>query len=242
MNNGRYTIKEAAEFLQVSADTLRRYDEAEILKSQRSGIAGHRYYSPYDLEQYLSVNCAQLAKKWVQRKSGRRPSDFFYCPDSSVFQSRLYKLQAALERSGEGPSTYSLLLAIVGEIGDNSFGHNLGNWPDVSGIFFGYDLKRRTIVLADRGQGVLKTLQRVQPDLADDQAALQTAFTVIISGRSPESRGNGLKYTRRIIREMNWELSFKSGSAELLLAKNATDFVLKKSQPPFHGCLALIRF
>jgi hypothetical protein len=41
---------------------------------------------------------------------------------------------------------------------------------------------------------------------------------------------------------MNWELSFKSGSAELLLAKNATDFVLKKSQPPFHGCLALIRF
>lgn len=242
MNKGLYTIKEAADFLQVSVYTLRRWDKEGGLRSHRVGVKGHRYYHPHDLEKYLMDNCVLLARKWIRRKSSSRPSDFFYCPDSSVFQSRLYKLQSALERSKEPADISSLLLAVVGEIGDNSYGHNLGNWPDVSGIFFGYNLERRIIVLADRGQGILKTLKRVKPDLVDDSAALNTAFTVIISGRAPESRGNGLKYTRRIIQERGWELSFKSGKAELIIEKNKTGFLLKKNQPSWRGCLAIIKF
>ena len=48
-------------------------------------------------------------------------------------------------------------VAVAGEIGNNSFDHNLGNWADMIGIFFYYDEKTHTIILADRGQGVLVT-------------------------------------------------------------------------------------
>ena len=37
------------------------------------------------------------------------------------------------------------------------------------------------------------------PGLSDDQAALDMAFEQYVSGRSPERRGNGLKYVRRSI-------------------------------------------
>jgi len=45
----------------------------------------------------------------------------------------------------------SLIVAITGEIGNNSFDHNLGKWPDEPGVFFGYDIAKGTVVLADRG-------------------------------------------------------------------------------------------
>ena len=43
---------------------------------------------------------------------------------------------------------YSLITLVTGEIGDNSFAHNIGKWPDTAGIFFGYDLEKRVIVLS----------------------------------------------------------------------------------------------
>ena len=78
--------------------------------------------------------------------------------------------------------------------------------------------------MADRGQGVQKTLKRVRPQIADDEEALKIAFTEIVSGRAPESRGNGLKFVRKIITEVAKlapiKLSFQSGSAVLTLSHN----------------------
>ncbi len=87
------------------------------------------------------------------------------------------------------PELFSLLVSVAGEIGNNSFDHNLGLWPDTPGVFFGYDLNKKQIVLADRGVGVLKTLKRVRPGLARDADALEVAFTEVISGRAPERQG-----------------------------------------------------
>jgi len=39
----------------------------------------------------------------------------------------------------------------------------------------------------------------VDPSIPDEQAALITAFEKTLSGRSPENRGNGLKFVRNII-------------------------------------------
>ncbi len=94
---------------------------------------------------------------------------------------------------------FSLLTSVSGEIGNNSYDHNLGQWPDMSGIFFGYDLNKKQIVLADRGLGILQTLKRVRVELKDHESALKVAFTEIISGRKPEARGNGLKYVKNVI-------------------------------------------
>jgi len=35
------------------------------------------------------------------------------------------------------------------------------------------------------------------PELSTDEEAVRTAFTKVVSGRAPESRGNGLKFVRK---------------------------------------------
>jgi hypothetical protein len=99
----------------------------------------------------------------------------------------------------------------VGEIGDNSFAHNIGNWPDITGIFYAYDFTKRLIVLADRGRGIKATLQQIRPNLTTDMEALTVAFTEVISGRNPEKRGNGLKVVRRVLESNEINIFFQSG-------------------------------
>jgi excisionase family DNA binding protein len=242
MNNGQLRINEAAQYLGVSVDTLRRWDKKGKLKSLRASNRNHRYYSLTQLEEFLTSSCVRLAIKWAGSSIGEKPNDIFYCSDSSVFQGRLYKLRNALSKNKEIESFFSLLISIVGEIGDNSFGHNLGNWPDLIGIFFAYDVKKKIIVLADRGQGVFKTLKRVKPELQNDAEALKVAFTEIISGRAPESRGNGLKYVRAIVETNPIDLFFQSGEAELNLSQNNLILKIKKAEKPIRGCLVIIKF
>ncbi len=242
MINDKLKINEAANYLGVSIDTLRRWDDKGKLRSSRVNRGDHRYYSLTQLEEFLTSSCINLAIKWVQNNIGKKPNNIFHCSDSSVFQGRLYKLRAALSRNKEIESFFSLLISAVAEIGDNSFGHNLGNWPDIIGIFFAYDIKNKVIVLADRGQGLFKTLKRVKPGLGDDLEALKIAFTEILSGRAPESRGNGLKYVRAVIEKNPVSLFFQSGEAELNLNQNNLILKIKKAKKPIQGCLAVIKF
>ena len=137
---------------------------------------------------------------------------------------------------------YSLIILITGEIGDNSFAHNLGKWPDISGIFFGYDLDKRIIVLADRGLGILKTLRQVRPSLASHVAAVEVAFTEFISGRAPEKRGNGLKLVREVVLEQAISLYFTSGDAEVRMQGSDKAFQVTRGQNIVRGCLAKIEF
>jgi len=137
---------------------------------------------------------------------------------------------------------YSLITAITGEIGNNSFDHNLGNWPDIPGIFFSYHLGRREIILADRGQGILTTLKKVRPNLKNHQKALRVAFTENISGRYPEYRGNGLKFVRSVVEKNEIKLQFHTGDAQLKIEKETKKLNIKKSKFFIQGCLALIKF
>ena len=71
-----------------------------------------------------------------------------YCQTRDVFQARLDTMIQVLLRSSkiEEGKIY-ILVAIVGEIGNNSFDHNLGNWRDIHGILFNVDLKNRTLYI-----------------------------------------------------------------------------------------------
>ncbi|MEK7547688.1 MAG: hypothetical protein AAB540_02235, partial [Patescibacteria group bacterium] len=134
----------------------------------------------------------------------------------------------------------SLLTSMVGEIGDNSYAHNLGNWPDILGIFFAYDLNKRVIVLADRGRGILKTLKSVRPELASHKEALKVAFTEIVSGRFPEQRGNGLKSVAVNILSSDVSLTFRTGDAELDLKRGGGLNITECETS--HGCFAILKF
>lgn len=118
-----------------------------------------------------------------------------------VFEARSQKMFPDLLKNGFGEANAGLIYSIIGEIGNNCFDHNLGMWRDQPGCYFQYifDDQGVSIALADRGRGMFSSLKRVLPQLTDDQDAVETAFQKIVSGRSPEQRGNGLKFVRQII-------------------------------------------
>ncbi len=233
------TIREAAEFLGVSIDTLRRWDKNGKLVAIKKEGGTHRYYSKNDLE-IFSSDLLKMANDWAV--FGGEISQDFYCSNSAIFQARLIKMQDMLINHEKTNKIFSIIVAIAGEIGNNSYDHNLGNWPDAPGIFFGYDIHKGIIILADRGLGILKTLSRVKPELNNHQDALLTAFTEMISGRSPEERGNGLKFVREVITKNPIDLLFRTGDAELTLRGNSVDLNITKSKMVIQGCLAIIKF
>lgn len=239
MNKDNLTISEAAKYLDVSIDTLRRWDKSGKLSARRS-VGGHRYYLKISLELFKR-DISALAKDWILGPA-EKPEDIFYCSTSVEFKGRLSKLQSDLEKLHYLKDYYPLIVAIVGEIGNNSFDHNLGNWPDIPGIFFSYDINKRQIALADRGQGILKTIKRVRFNVNNDEEALRIAFTEVISGRAPEARGNGLKFVLEVVLSKPIELYFYSGAAEVSVKGNVKKMRISKIDSYYSGCLALISF
>jgi hypothetical protein len=70
--------------------------------------------------------------------------------------------------------------------------------------------------------------------------AVQTAFTKRISGRSPEQRGNGLKFVSEAIQENKWHLYFQSGSGSCFIDRQGINF--SEKTPSITGCLAILDF
>jgi len=234
------SIGETAKRLGVSIDSLRRWDRAHRLPSIRSGPRGHRYYRQSGIDLYLR-NERSLAQQWAAAPVGIALEPDEYCQTRDDFQARLERLQSVL-RHKVSLQAVSLLSAVAGEIGNNSFDHNLGNWPDIMGIFFSYDLRNSNIILADRGQGILATLKRVKPELTNASEALKVAFTETISGRFPEARGNGLKFVRSVIVANPFTLYFQTGDACLNLKEKDTDIVVTHAETYMRGCFAAIGF
>jgi len=242
MENKLIPIKEAALMIGVTMTTLRRWDQSGALKSVRAGEKGHRYYRKRDIDLFVQ-NLSNIAWEWAVGETAHELDSHFYCSNSAVFQGRLEELRNDLVTIQSLSPIRSLVVAVAGEIGNNSFDHNLGNWPDAVGIFFAYDLKRRSIVLADRGIGILTSLQRVRPSLATHQEALKVAFTERITGRAPESRGNGLKFVRKVLQENpSLSLDFRTGDARLVLEKGDKDINVDAGVDLFRGCFASIVF
>jgi hypothetical protein len=231
-------IGEASEILGISIDTLRRWDKSGKFPAEKSE-GGHRLYSRVKIGIYLQDLLA-LAQDWCKNQT--EIPGMFYCQNSGVFQARLGKMYEEISKIPELEHLSSLVLSVSGEIGNNSFDHNIGNWPDVPGIFFGYDIARKQVMLADRGIGVLASLKRVRPSLNTDEAALAVAFTEVLSGRAPEERGNGLKFVKKVITENPMGLVFQSGNTEVMLHKNNTRLQMNSSQNDVRGCLAFITF
>jgi len=240
------SIGEAAKLMHISIDTLRRWDNEQRFPAIRQ--SGRRFYRAIDIEKYLAkmtiaeVDIFEVAKNWAISNSPAEPEPLFYCKDSSIFQYRLNKLENSLGTINELKNSFPLITSITGEIGNNSFDHNLGKWPDMPGIFFGYDIDRREVVLDDRGQGILTTLKRVRKELSSDEEALRVAFTEIISGRPNEARGNGLKFVKDVVMENDIYLFFQTGNAKLELEKGDQSLNISKTNNSIRGCIALIKF
>lgn len=141
----------------------------------------------------------------------------------------------------------ALFTAVLGEVGNNCFDHNLGQWRDVGGCLFQYGLASGLAwgIVTDRGQGVLSSLKQVIPNIHENDEALEIAFYKKISGRSPEKRGNGLKFVRSVINGNSQRgLFFVSGSAFRIFGglQNEIKEAIQNKKISGVGTLALVLF
>ena len=184
----------------------------------------------------MSNNFLDKARQWLESPDGENLlTNEEYCPTRDIFQARLETLRVQFEQNNFQNSP--LLIAIIGEIGNNSFDHNLGNWRNTPGIYM--DADTSAVIIADRGQGVKKTISRVRPDVANDKEAIKIAFTEKISGRSPEQRGNGLKFVKGIVEKQKWKLHFLSGNGAAK-TNDVGEFEFIENDENILGCVALI--
>ena len=235
-----YTTKELAKLMGISRVAIFNRIKKGNIKAQKIGrnfVILKKDIGDVDV---FSSDLFKFAKDWAVHS--KTFPEQFYCQNSGIFQARVAKMGGLMMENKKAKSLFSLLTSMAGEIGNNSYDHNLGQWPDMPGIFFGYDLNKKQIVLADRGLGILQTLKRVKPELKNHEQALRVAFTEIISGRKPEARGNGLKYVRNIISKNPINLIFQTGDAKLVLNSGSADLDIKKVKENVCGCIALITY
>lgn len=188
----------------------------------------------------LQDNRIQKAFEWLQKDNGEGfllPEE--HCQTRDVFAARLDRMRYDMKENISFKKTYPFLAAIAGEIGNNAFDHNLGGWHDVPGVYFAYDLEKRFIVVADRGQGLLATLKKVAPELQTENEAIELGFTKIISGRAPEKRGNGLKFVEAIVREHHLKVYFYSNNGMYIINQGLHQ---GDDSLPLKGVLAVIHF
>lgn len=235
------SITKAAKYLGVSVATLRRWHNEGTFKATFVSPGGHRYYALSDLGR-KTKGIFRVAQEWVSAEKSYPPEHDFYCSTSDRFKTRYERMAHELDANPALQGIASLISSSVGEIGNNSFDHNLGNWPDLPGVFFAHDPGKRVVVLADRGVGVFATLHRIRPGLKTDEEALRVAFTEFITGRAPEHRGNGLKYVKDALAKSEADLTFQSGDAVLEIRKGKPGFLMKKADVPIRGSLAFIQY
>lgn len=180
---------------------------------------------------------------WFQGPSALNGSTDGVCSTRDVFQGKLDSFFKHICSLYTSVDETSLLTAILGEIGNNCFDHNLAQWKDVPGSWFHYEHKKATVtaLIVDRGQGVLSSLKKVKPQLKTDEEAIKVAFYERLSGRSPEKRGNGLKFVRNIIESRkNVGLFFTSGQSALLIGSLSSRIPEAVQQTRGHGTLCFL--
>lgn len=128
---------------------------------------------------------------------------FSYCQNRGESAARLSKWMTNFKAFGLASDKSAILTAIIGELTNNTFDHNLGHWHDPSGCFVGIVMQSEIIrvFIADRGQGIISSLGRSLEGKYPPQEVLRRAFEERISGRAPERRGNGLKFVLHHIKD-----------------------------------------
>jgi DNA-binding transcriptional ArsR family regulator len=190
---GRVRPSELHAALGLSPQAIHRHLKALC----EQGIIEPRGSPPSTRYSIAGVPDFEAAFSWLSSRGAPEATNEYLSETRDVLTARLPRLKS-LTKNGLSPSLLPLVVATAGEIGNNSFDHNLGQWRDTPGCWLEAQTTGRDlwVCIGDRGQGVFRSLSRVHPEFKDDQAALEAAFETVISGRSPEQRGNGLKFVR----------------------------------------------
>lgn len=148
---------------------------------------------------------AALYEFFLTGQTQKNINYFFYSSNRGEAAARLPRLLEFCLGQGFGIDIASLIVSCCGELSNNSFDHNMGYWKDQPGccMSWSFEADCLTLGVADRGRGIVKSLQEIAGANHDAKEVLKIAWEKVISGRAPEKRGNGLKFTRKQILSSN---------------------------------------
>lgn len=180
------------------------------------------------LQQLLNIYCSGDISKI--------PSDY-YCATRDVFRAR-YDKWFITESKRIGIEKAAQLLTIIGEVGNNSYDHNLGHWQNSPGLCFYF--KQEYILLYDQGRGIEESLSSAGHSFSSSAQYLDAALTQRITGRAPERRGNGLKVSLNMVNalKIDFYIRSKQDSYQTSHFNKDLSFGLEKCNNP--GVLVLI--
>ncbi len=238
--NGPQRPSELALALEISTQALHR--QLKLMVEQ--GVLVIQGKPPKTSYALAGVADFSDAFDWLAKKTAQESPKDKVCETRDVLTARLSPLKN-LVREGLNPDDLPLLISTVGEIGNNSFDHNLGQWRDVPGCWFEVQAtgNHLWICLADRGQGIFSSLSKANDGIESEQASIEMAFEEFVSGRAPERRGNGLKFVKRaILGEGDRGIACISGSGIVQYGRwgHECELVLKKRFAKVAGTITLM--
>jgi hypothetical protein len=187
-------------------------DKEIILPKSSEALFYLRRARLHEILKKLSYNQSAdfLEKIFVNEKDNLNIQEIIHCNFRDEFNARLERFGKIFMNFGLRENDARLVVALIGELGNNVYDHNLGNWPtDISGCFItaqNYPQKKcLEFVIGDPGIGFLGSLKANFPGLSDDISAIKHGLAGN-TGRINEDRGNGLKFIQ------NWTLENFSGN------------------------------
>src|SRR3989339_903351 len=132
------SIGETSKLIGISIDTIRRWEKDGMLKSFRPSPSGNRYFRKKDITAFLARenplaigSLAGKARDWVLGATPAPLPSTLHCETSDIFNARLTLFGHEIGSLPYLKDIFPLVVAIAGEIGNNSYNHNLGNLPDM---------------------------------------------------------------------------------------------------------------
>lgn len=160
------------------------------------------YFKRMRLDKILSELGYNEAKDILDRidvpeRDNSNIHEIIHCFYRDEFDARLGRFIKMFNNFGLSENDSRLATSVVGELGNNVFDHNLGNWPtNISGCIIAaqhYPItKTIEIAVGDPGVGFYGSLKAAFPDINNDIDAIKLGLEGN-TGRVGEKRGNGLK-------------------------------------------------
>jgi len=148
-----------------------------------------------------------------------------FCKYRDEFNAKLEHFLKMFRNFGLSEADSQRATAVIGELGNNVFDHNLGNWPTpiVGALIAGQNYptyKRVEITIGDPGVGFYESLTKAFPDIKSDMDAIKKGLEGN-TGRVGEERGNGLKLIQKwTINNFSGQVMIHSGDGLAIVAKD----------------------
>lgn len=138
-----------------------------------------------------------LTRVDVPERNNSNIHEIMHCLYRDEFNARLGHFITMFKTFGLNENDAQRATALIGELGNNVFDHNLGNWPThISGCIIAAqhypNIKTIEIAVGDPGVGFYGSLKAAFPEIKNDIEAIKLGLAGH-TGRIGEVRGNGLK-------------------------------------------------